>query len=156
MVSKTCHLNVPTTKYRYRLPITTPQSPSPAVTDYMKMTVLAPKSGSTTVGTLSLRLEVRCAKIDRGGGGANSFSLANVEVSIWATGCTLQSPSAGGVIDAVVSKVTWTEPSLDDGDNKDYSVDFKWPTGKRSFDFVLKADELERFGVIANVRVVLP
>ena len=156
MVSKTFHLNVPTTKYRYRLPIQSPGSPNPAVTDYLKMSIVAPKSGSTTTGTLSLRLEVRSPNIDRGSSAV--FSLGQVTVTIIASGCVLvagsQLPSNGTIIGPSIS---WKHVTLGNGTDLDYSVDFQWPfAGKRSIDFVVSADELERPGVIANVRVAIP
>jgi len=156
MSTATYRVNLPTTKYKYRLPIAVPASPNPALTDFMELTIVAPKAASTGVGTLSLQLEVKSPKIDRGGG--SQVSLTNVEISFRAQKCTMvngtQSPGSGTIQGSVV---TWTHASLTSGDVKNYSVDFTWPfSATRNLDCVLSATEIERPGYIASVRVLLP
>lgn len=141
-INKTYTFNVPSTKYKYRLPLA--PTPGVAPTEFLVIGI----DSTTTPATFSLHVEARSPGDPQGGGAASC--LTNHEIILSVPRCTLSGASvvpAGGSgpwISATGSFVVWKRPSVGNTDNADYSVNFTPKTGKRRFDVMLRADEFDR------------
>jgi hypothetical protein len=141
-INKTYTFNVPSTKYKYRLPLA--PTPGVAPTEFLVIGI----NTTANPGTLSLHLEARSPGDPQGGGAASC--LTNHEIVLSAPRCPMSGASAvppggsGPWISGSGTNVVWRRPSVGNTDNADYSVNFNWAAGKQRFDVVLRADEFDR------------